>query len=228
MTSHRNLLEVMPYLVAFYVWPVCSFPNEAQVRQLMNQTSYNSAARLIQNTLAHKVVTKTEKTSALWLYGYCMASLEYTHKAEQAFLDLLTHTPDFFPKTDTSPKIMSIFLKARQRLLLAMPKNDDLLAKIKSATVINGQISIIIEAGPAIKASTTEIKVYFRTIKQAVYRSVTKRAPFEVNNQLRFDFYLKRKPHEKLFYYMELIGHYDMPFFTIGKDLAPLSLPAES
>lgn len=164
------------------------------------------------------------KTQALWDNAVSRISIGDLKGAEAIFFDLLTLTPDFFPKKDTPPKILAPFQMTRRRFFASHMNRQNFRADIKAQSAIGQRVSLLIQAEEGLMSAVTEITIHLKTKGQAAYRSVSVKTLFTGYHELQLDFAFPLKPHEHLDYYVEFIGRYDAPFQLIGSPYEPMSL----
>lgn len=202
-----------------------AFRQEPQVRQLINEASYERAVRLVRGVIAREKLSLDDRTNAQWLLGVALISLGHNEEAEDAFVAMLEASPDFFPSNDTAPKIMDAFFRARvqHKTLRAASSSSD--CHIKSALAENDRIAITLVAHREIVPVINEIVIYFRTIEQEHFRNVTIKPEGFIDDTITIDFPFPVRA-SILFYYVDIIGRFGAPFISIGSPLAPLVIDA--
>lgn len=203
-----------------------SFPDESLIRKLMNESSYAAASSHLARLLDHNLLPPSDQTQALWLYGICHVSLDLNAEAEHIFGKLLQITPDYYPGADTSPKITTSFIKAREKFYAAHARDPAYLASISSHREEGEVLYLELTVGTAIKKAATHIYVRYRTFEQPVFRSKVFTLSHQDKETLAVS--LPEEKSKLLYYYLEFVGRYDAPFFSIGSFFNPISLAHEN
>lgn len=227
MDSKRRVFLFSRWALASWLFAnaLFAFPNETLVRGLMNESSYLTAATQLKQLIEKHGLTSEEKTSILWLLGYCQVSLGHNQEAEQTFGQLLRLSPDFYVDQDTSPKIIASFKKARARFIAAH-KNDEMFrAAILSQSIKDSLLVIELDVGEAIAATAQKIRIQYRSFEQAAFRSRSFDLTKQSTQTLRIP--LASDQESLIYYFVEFVGRYKEVFFSNGSSFNPHSIAVE-
>lgn len=222
MVENRAILCASAAVFWIYAITASSFVKTSLNGELFARAE---AAALVSIT---KKPTLTKQSQMLWDHAIARIAVGDTKSAEQAFMDLLTYTPDFFPALDTPPKIMLPFQRARRQFLSLTRERELFKAKITKETMKNGQIHLILDADDKLLNRVSEIVVHIRTAQQAVFRSVSLKAPFEGQGALSLHIPYNALATDHLEYYVDFVGNFGEPFHAIGSASWPRSIVAEA
>ena len=166
-----------------------------------------------------------KKATSLWEQALSQISATDTHYAQATLLKLLRLIPDFYPSADVPPKIMTIFQNAQRQFQSEEKYRANFAATIVNETALDNKISLIIHAQENLLALVREIAVHIKTRGQSAFRSV-RTNPNKQGQTISVDFIFPAAKDERLDYFLEFIGNYDEPFYSIYSATSPRILVA--
>lgn len=168
-----------------------------------------------------------KRSTVLWNHAVARIAVGDERAALSAFTELLRQKPDFYPSTDTPPKIMTPFHQARRQFLTEQHARNNFRAIVVDQAARDGRIRLTIGADDALLALVTEIAVHIKTRSQSTFRSVNLKPTTARSTTLLLDFAYPMSDDEHLDYYIDFVGNFNESFYAIGSATAPRFLNVE-
>lgn len=159
--------------------------------------------------------------AALWERAVEYSTSNNAKAAEEVLLELVRSTPDFYPSADTPPKIMAPFHRARKKFLKEEKARPHIKARVVSDSVHDGMVRINLEVNDELKALLTKVIVHIKTRSQSAFRLFKIRAPFADGHMIDVNFTYPMSSDDHLDYYVDFVGTFNEPFFSIGSATLP-------